>query len=511
MERNNLRFFAIFAVLITIILSLYFVLAGIDAPTGLMFDRNDTADYDNDGSFTVNWTAGASDGAENYSIYIYADDVLYTVGLNDTDAVTAFSYTNITDDGNYTFTISGFNATISGGVNSTNISMVIDTTIPAVLYTTGTESDNAATNNDWIFVNVTATDINNVSSSIVFSLHNSSGVVNQTQYSYPTSGEQAINWTGLVSNVAYTYNVTGNDSATNSNVTPTRTLTLDNVAPAITLTKLTSGQTSLELSISGKEGTCTVDRSGATISGSTVTETSLSCGNTYTYTVTCTDTAGNAGSSSATSFSTTGCSSGTTTSPPKKSSSSFSKITPGVVTIVKNFDAEIGIKQIQIEVNNEAQNVQISVTKYDGKPAAVSVEKSGKVYRYLQIEATNLAGKLDKAIVTIQVTKSWLSGNAVAAENIALFRFDGVSDQWNELVTTHIGSEGDNELYDVELTSFSFFAVGEKSAVGEAAEEEEGSGIVGAIREGANLVWLWILIAVVVLVFIGLRMKKRER
>lgn len=307
MEKKHLKFFGVFFAIIVLVLSMYFVLAGIDAPTGLMFDRNDTANYDNDGNFTVNWTSGANAGAQNYSIYIYADDVLYTVGLNDTDAVAAFSFSNLTDDGNYTFTIEAVNAT--DRTNSTNISMIVDTTIPALLYTTGTGADSGASSNDFIFVNVTATDINNVSSNLVFSLYNSTGLWNQTQYSYPTSGEQSINWTGLVVNVAYEFNVTANDSATNSNTTSTRTFTLDNVAPTVTLAKKTSGSTSLTITISGVDGTCTVDRSGATISGSTLTETSLSCGNSYSYTVTCTDTAGNAGSSSATSFSTTGCSS----------------------------------------------------------------------------------------------------------------------------------------------------------------------------------------------------------
>jgi len=180
---------------------------------------------------------------------------------------------------------------------------------------------------------------------------------------------------------------------------------------------------------------------------------------------------------------------------------SFTKITPGVVTIIKDFDVEIGVKQIQIEVNSEAQDVKITVTKYDGKPVAVSVEKSGKVYKYLQIEATNLADKLSKATVTIQVVKSWLSSNGLAADNVALFRFDESVGQWNELATTYVGSEGDNELYDIELTSFSFFAISEKSAVVEEGAEGVGEG-------GANLTFLWIIIGVVALVLIGWGIKK---
>ncbi len=508
-DNINFRFFGIFLVLVSLILFLGFVLANIDFPTDLIFGENDTANYDNDGTVFLNWTSGANGGALFYGSYISVDGTLFILNATN-NSETGYIFTNTTD-GNYSFIVQAENATDASNSTS-NTWMVVDTTIPAVLYTTGTSAASAAANRDWIFVNVTATDINNVSSFLVFSLHNSSGVVNQTQFSYPSSGEQSINWTGLVVNVAYTYNVTGNDSATNSNVTPTRTFTLDNVAPSVGLTKSSSGSSSLVLTISGAEGTCTADRSGATISGSTLTESGLSCGKSYTYTVTCTDSAGNAGSSSATSFSTTGCSSGdnggTTTKPPKKIQS-WSKITPGVVTIMKNFDPEIGIKEIQIEVNNNAQNVKITVTKYAGKPAEVSVVKSGKVYQYLQIDAQNLADKLSKATVMFRAGKSWLSSNGLGVEDVALFRFDDSAGQWSELPTTHTGSEGDDELYEVELTSFSFFAISEKGTVGADAGETGGTGETGG-EEKRSLAWLWVLIAVVILVGLGWRIRTRK-
>ena len=510
MDKQNLNFFGIFGILIIILLGV-FVLAAVSAPTALKFTQNTTVNFDKDGTFHLNWTNGTTDTGNNtYVIYIYQDDVLNNNSVN--HSAKGFIFINTTD-ANYTFTVESNNGTTK--TNSSNISMIVDTTDPVVSYTTGTPADNAFSNTlTSIFVNVSVTEANN--DSLVFSLYNTTAVVNETVYL--TSTILTINFTGLPVNVVYSYNVTVNDSATRSFTAATRTFTLDNVAPSPSLTKTSSGQTSLELSISGKEGTCTVDRSGATISGSTVTETGLSCGNSYSYIVTCTDTAGNAGSSSAASFSTTGCSSsgtgGTTTPQPKKASYSFSKITPGNVSIMKNFDAETGVKVIQINVNNEVQNVKITVTKYDNKPAEVSVEKTGKVYQYLQIAATNLGNNLDKAIVQFKVEKSWISSNGLDKDKISVFKFNENSKEWNELLTVYNSSDNTYDFFDVELTSFSFFAISEKTVVvvedeDEASLENGETSTTGGTEKG-NLKWLWIVVVVLVVLFVVAIMNREK-
>jgi len=174
---------------------------------------------------------------------------------------------------------------------------------------------------------------------------------------------------------------------------------------------------------------------------------------------------------------------------------------------LKNFNAEIGVKEIKIEVDNPAQSVSITVTKEDGKPAAVAVEKSGKVYKYIQIEATNLPDNFGKATMTLQVGKSWLSSNGLDANEIALFRFDENSKKWNELATTHTESEGDNELYEVELTSFSYFAISESLA------EDGVDGTTGkdvGIGGEKGSVWWKVLILVLVVLIIYVVMNKKK-
>lgn len=201
-----------------------------------------------------------------------------------------------------------------------------------------------------------------------------------------------------------------------------------------------------------------------------------------------------------------GGSSSTTSEWAKQRVHSWAKMTPGVVSIMKDFDNEIGIKQIQIEVKNEAQNVKITVRKYDSKPAEVSVEKSGKVYRYIQIETENLADKLEKATLRIQVNKSWVSDSNLDKEDIALFKFDGSANKWNELITDYIETDENYYYYNIELANFSYFAISEKTVEEQVSEEgtiEPTSSEGEIIKEKANLTWLWIIIATIVILVLS--------
>jgi len=265
--------------------------------------------------------------------------------------------------------------------------------------------------------------------------------------------------------------------------------------------------------------TCTGTDSGAAASGvstsvgsSTSSDgitTPLTIGD-FTYTCTVTDVAGNSATNTATysildsSGSRGGSTSSTSSLLQKKQS--FAKITPGAVAIVKNFDSEIGLKEIQIDVNSDAQNVKVTVTKYDNRPAEVSVTKSGKVNQYLQIEVSNIEGKLDKATITARVEKSWVSNNGLKIDGVALFKFDEFREEWNELTTNYVGSEDNYYYYDAEVSSFSFFVIGEKLVV----EEDTGIDTGTGDEEEGSLVWLWVLIGVLILIAIGWNKKRKK-
>jgi PGF-pre-PGF domain-containing protein len=176
----------------------------------------------------------------------------------------------------------------------------------------------------------------------------------------------------------------------------------------------------------------------------------------------------------------------------KPVTSTVSEIKPGAATVTKFTDAATGLKQIEITVNNPAQNVQITVTKYDSKPAAVSVSKTGTV-QYVQISTQNLANKMTGAKVQFQVEKSKISNK----DNVVISKFDETAKKWNDLATDYASEDSKFYYYDVEVSSFSYFAISETALV---AGNDAGTN--GASGTTGGLMWLWIVLAVVVIALV---------
>ncbi len=166
---------------------------------------------------------------------------------------------------------------------------------------------------------------------------------------------------------------------------------------------------------------------------------------------------------------------------------SWMKIAPGEARIWNLNDVEFAIKQISIEITNHSQNVRITVTKYNEKPAEVSVEKSGGVYRYLQIKDKNLKNVLNKSRITLQVRKTWMQEYRLGKDKIALFKFNNNTEKWDELPTIFKEEGTTHYEYDVELTSFSYFAIAEKTTdTGEGTTSQETASQEIASQETAS-------------------------
>lgn len=199
--------------------------------------------------------------------------------------------------------------------------------------------------------------------------------------------------------------------------------------------------------------------------------------------------------------------SGTTT--PVTKTSSFAEITPETPVTMTNFAADSGVKEIQVEVSQTASNVKVTVSKYETTPSAVSTSKTG-TYKYLKVDTQNLADKLSKATMTIQVEKTWVSGQGITKEDVALFKYDETSSQWNELTTTYASEDATYYYYTAEVNSFSYFAIASSKVTEEAppAEEQPTGGMLGLPY------WVWIIIGLVGLVIIiggGAALRKKKK
>ncbi|MHA2101210.1 MAG: hypothetical protein ACW99A_21300, partial [Candidatus Kariarchaeaceae archaeon] len=120
-----------------------------------------------------------------------------------------------------------------GNINGTeSVPFFIDSLVPQILFTTGTEENDSSRNQQFVFANVSVTESN--FANITYKLYNSTGEVNSTTY---TTLVTTINWTGLDNtDVQYLYNVSTYDDYGNFNETETRyiTLTQDN-PPTVTI------------------------------------------------------------------------------------------------------------------------------------------------------------------------------------------------------------------------------------------------------------------------------------
>ena len=494
----------LFVCLFLVLFGVQFVLAN-STITNVHFEGNVTPNYD-EGVFTINWTA-AGNATSNYTIYTFINNV-YNNSVQNT-SITNYSFSNITE-ANYTFTIQAANGT-NVKTNYTNISMYVDRTPPLVNWTgSGYNNVTYKKNTDYLTLNISVGDASSglTNSYCIFNINRtnetvavSNGWCNTTQ----------LNLTGL-DDGNHTIDIWANDTVGNVGVNlSTYVVWVDTTGPTISLSKLSSTRDSITVSLSCSDAisnaiSCALSSSSGTVSGNTIS--GLNCATSYDITANTEDDAGNTASTTL-SMQTNNCGGGSVIPVLPKKVHSWTKITPGVATIMKDFDNEIGIKQISIEVNNEAQNVRITVTKYNEKPSEVLVSKSGKVYQYLHIETQNLEANLNKAEIEFRVDKFWVLNSGLEKDKVAVFKFDEVNNKWNEINTAYISEDNDFYYYAVELDSFSYFSISEKSVVS-TEETETPSSTTTEEKEKANLVWLWVLIIILILLGIGYAMKEKK-
>ncbi len=431
--------------------------------------------------------------------------------------------TAIADGKNYTLNASARRYGDADAFNGTTrrSNMTIDNTPPTIVvysnatltaYLNGTikQSTTAASNKTTLNISITDATVGLLNSTNLFCFANANGT-NQTAVVVDGFCNFTLDLTSLSDGNA-TIKIYINDTINNMRLNSTLVVQVDTTAPAATSscspTTVQTGDT-FPCTCSGTDATSGVNTATGTSTSPDGTVTPASTG-TFDFTCSIADFGGlttsatktysvTQPSSSPSSGGSSGGSSGVTTAPSKV----LSEINPGAASVSKYTDPNIGLKEIQINVNNKAQNVKVDVKKYDGKPAAVSVEKTGKVYQYIQIEVSNVADKLESAKITTKVEKTWVSENGLTKEGVSLFKFDNTSKQWNELSTTLSSEDSTYYYYDVQVTSFSYFAIGEKTGAVVAEEETAASplqGITDAINGNAK--WVWIVVAVIVIIAI---------
>jgi len=163
----------------------------------------------------------------------------------------------------------------------------------------------------------------------------------------------------------------------------------------------------------------------------------------------------------------------------KTRSKIWSRIADGASSVWPVTDKTMGVKQVNVTMERASINIKLVLKRYDHKPSNVSTAKT-TTYKYLQFTPTNLEN-MSKAVITIRVGKNWLTNNSVARDDISLFRYNEGSDSWEELTTTYKEDDTYYDYYDVELTSFSYFAIASSKVgiVEDTGDTDTGDGDAG--------------------------------
>ncbi len=133
------------------------------------------------------------------------------------------------------------------------------------------------------------------------------------------------------------------------------------------------------------------------------------------------------------------------------------------VDIAKSY--ETGVKKIIINVKTAVNNIEITVTKADSRPAEVTAP-SGRVYNYLKIDKTNITdSSINNITIDFQVEKSWLTANNINTSTIALNRY---TTAWIKLPTSENGYNATHMFFRAVSPGLSVFTI-TANAVGEAA------------------------------------------
>lgn len=126
--------------------------------------------------------------------------------------------------------------------------------------------------------------------------------------------------------------------------------------------------------------------------------------------------------------------------------------------LLLNSQAKHGVVQIDIAVNNPVSGVDVTVDNLGTtKPASVTSDVSGVVYRYVDISTTIASANINSSTITFNVNSSWVSDNNIDASTVALNRFSGGA--WSKLKTSFVSSNATIYTFKAETPGFSTFAI----------------------------------------------------
>jgi PGF-pre-PGF domain-containing protein len=176
----------------------------------------------------------------------------------------------------------------------------------------------------------------------------------------------------------------------------------------------------------------------------------------------------------------------------------ISVITPDILAFSGEINSLFGVIGLYVEVNLEARNVSLFITRFDQKPSGVSSPETNNVYKYIEMHSENLEDKLNSLTINFTVPKNWTTSRGISKENVTLSHLNSSSMKWSEVQTTFLSEGSDSYTYSAKVNSFSYFYIGQK--LSEDQKYASTSSFLTFLKK--NFFWMIAVVLVLVLIFV---------
>ena len=148
---------------------------------------------------------------------------------------------------------------------------------------------------------------------------------------------------------------------------------------------------------------------------------------------------------------------GTAEVTPDTATLTFNSIDSGKTATVSVGDVfEGAVRALELTVSKSVGNVKVIIENLEKMPDAIKQPVGGKVLKFIDISAANLADSLKSAKIKFAVPKKWISENRIDANSMALVRYNN---GWIILPTSKISEDSSELIYEAETPGFSVFAI----------------------------------------------------
>tara|TARA_Y100000034_G_scaffold44576_1_gene54730 strand:- start:20961 stop:24257 length:3297 start_codon:yes stop_codon:yes gene_type:complete len=138
----------------------------------------------------------------------------------------------------------------------------------------------------------------------------------------------------------------------------------------------------------------------------------------------------------------------------------YAVIGQGQSKIVKVESEIIPITDLDFEVFNQSKSVTLTIKSYKKQPKRVKVSAPDIVYKYMNLEATNIDNdNLKNVLIDFRLNKSFVIENDLNMSTVKLNLYDTQDKEWTSYPVIWKSTSSDYYFYKTEVNGFNYMAI----------------------------------------------------